>query len=300
MPLKEAHKVIGATKGTIFNTLNMDLFSELSSLMFEYRFKPERKFAQYFMVDEALISKIVGSANLCHDDVALEIGPGTGFLTVELLKHSKVVAVESEDTMCSILEKKFSAEINSGKLNLIKGDFLKVELPKFNKIVANVPYNISSDLIYYILNKGFETAVLTMQQEFIEKLTAFPGLTEYNAISVISQYYTKMDVVIPKIPPKSFFPKPSTFSAVIRLKFNEKRPKVKGEQLFQIFLREIFRLKNKNLSNSLSKSYQFLHKHLKLSKADFEKNLQGLPFADEKVYLLEVRDFVKIFNYLMA
>lgn len=268
--------------------------------MVEYRFKPERKFAQYFMVDEALISEIVNAANLTSKDIALEIGPGTGFLTAELLKHSKVVAVESEDTMCTILEKKFKDEINSGKLNLIKGDFLKVKLPKFNKIVANVPYSISSDLIYHILDKGFETAVLTMQQEFIEKITAFPGLNEYNAISVISQYYAKMDIVIPKIPPKSFFPKPSTYSAVIRLKFldREKRLKVKDEKLFKIFLKEIFRMKNKNLSNSLSKSFNFLQKPMKIKKPDFDKKFQGLPFADEKVYLIEVKDFVKVFNYL--
>ena len=152
----------------------MSLFKELHQLMAKYRFKPKKSLGQNFIVNQDVIDVLVEEADLKKTDVVLEIGAGTGFLTRELLKHCKVVAIEKDDVLAELLEK----ELPSKNLELIHGDFFEIELPKFNKIVTLPPYNVSKKVISKINTLNFEVAVLVLQKEFAEKIAALPGFAE--------------------------------------------------------------------------------------------------------------------------
>ena len=109
----------------------MDLFKELQNQMHESRFKPDRRIGQNFIIDGSVIEKMMAAAELKESDIVLEVGPGFGFLTEHLLKKCRVVAVELDDVIAEFLNEKFRAEIDSGRLKLIHGNILEVQLPKF-------------------------------------------------------------------------------------------------------------------------------------------------------------------------
>lgn len=269
----------------------MDLFSELNGLMVNYHFRPEKKLAQHFLVDDAVIQKMIGLAELKKKDTVLEIGAGTGFLTRELQKHCKIKAIEFDENLFLLLQEK----LDKKNLELFQGDFLSVDVGAYNKIVSLPPYTISTELVYKILEHGFDLAVLVMQREFLEKLVAMSGFFEYNALSVFTQYRC-----VPElqgiVSPKSFFPTPNAFSSIIKLTGKYRFGKVKDEKKFRFFLHQLFRFKNKNLNNALHLSYPFVKKELKLNDKKFESTLKKIDFLEQKVYLLEVEYFVELFN----
>lgn len=274
------------------------LFLELNNLMLKYHFKPNKKLSQHFIVDENILQKIVAAAELKPNDVVLEIGPGTGFLTRELLKKCKVVAIELDSKMCELLQDEFKAEIAANKLHLIHGNFLNAKLPNFNKVVSNAPYTYSSETMMHLVDLDFELAVMTFQQEFVGKLTAFPGFAEYCATSVITQNNFDIEIILPKIGAGAFFPAPRAFSSTVRFVKKKGAQLVENELLFEEFVKSLFRYKNKNLSNALQKSFSFLQKNFKLSKTKFESKLTKVDNLAEKVNLLEPKEFVELYNLL--
>ena len=274
--------------------MQQNLFQELQELMIRHKFRPEKDYSQNFMVDSELLELIIFHAKLKKSDVVLEIGPGVGFLTQELVKKCRVVAVEADPRMAEILKER----VQSKNLCLVEGDFLKAELPKFSKVVSLPPYSISSEIIYRLLSYGFDSACLVFQKEFAEKLAAFPGLFDYGPITVMTNYYCDTKILIESITPNSFFPKPKSFSSLIELKCRKRFGIVADERLFAKFIGSIFRYRNKNLRNAMLNSYCSLEKEIKFPEEEFRKKVELLKLKDEKVYLIEVRDYVKIFNEL--
>ncbi|MEM0350725.1 MAG: rRNA adenine N-6-methyltransferase family protein, partial [Archaeoglobaceae archaeon] len=128
--------------------------------------------------------KIARYAELKGSDVVLEVGCGTGNLTAELLKFCKVVGIEKDSRMIEKLRKRFRNEIESGRFVLIHGDALKVDFPSFNKFVSNIPYEISSPLIFKLLKYKFEVAIVMLQKEFAQRLC-----NEDSRLGVISKAY---------------------------------------------------------------------------------------------------------------
>ena len=269
----------------------MDFFNELQGLMIRYRFRPRKKLAQHFVVNEALVKRLVGLAELKQDDTVLEIGAGTGFLTRELLKSCKVVAVEMDEKLCQLLAKELASE----GLNLVCADFLKAELPKFNKVVSLPPYSHCGEIVYRLLENDFELGVLVFQREFAEKLVALPGFKEYCALSVVVQYAFE-PVLVQSVSPGFFFPRPKGDSCIVLLRANKRFGSVTSMELFPFFVKSIFRFQNKNLKNALEKSRQFLLPRLNVSSETFDKRLHSLPLPGKKVNLLEVAEFVEVFN----
>ena len=269
-----------------------NLFSELSGLMAKYSFTPNKRLAQHFIVNEKIIQRIIAEANLQKTDIVLEIGAGTGFLTRELLKHSSVIAVEKDAALAELLK----AELPQEKLQVVCADFLEANLPKFNKIIAFPPYSISSEIIYKLFELEFDSAFLVFQKEFVGKLTAFPGFWEYNAITVLAQYYFELKVIC-HVGKNSFFPRPKSDSVLLKLETKKMHGKAKNEESFQIFVKTIFRFGNKNLRNALRLSHQFLEKSIK-SKKNYLEKIEKIEEGEKKVNLLEVEEIVKVFNDL--
>ncbi len=273
----------------------MSLFDELQQLMLDHRFRPEQRFSQHFVIDERLIEKMIECAELKGKDRVLEIGSGTGFLTEALLEHCKVVGVEQDALLCTLLREELGKSKN---FELIESDFLKIEKPKFNKVVSLPPYAISTEIMLKIFGFGFEKAVLVFQREFVDKLMAQPGYYEYNYLSVFTGIFYNAEVVIYNISPKSFYPKPEAYSSLVVLTAKKKQPKLKDYKAFVLFIKNIFRFKNKNLSNALHCCRKELEGKLGFSEKQIAKALKNFKQASQKVYLLEPEELLEFFESL--
>jgi len=173
---------------------------------------------QHFLVDEAIVSRIVEYADLGPKDWVLEIGPGPGNLTVALAaKAEEVYAVEIDPELAAQLTGRFS------NVQVIAGDALKVELPACNKIVSNLPYQISSSLTYRLLSRPFEMAVLMYQWEFARRLKAAPGSEDYGRLAMTAGFFCQAEI-LEKVSKMAFRPVPQVDSAIVRLLPRKDRP----------------------------------------------------------------------------
>ena len=239
----------------------------LYSQMLRHNFRPNKKLDQYFIIDKKVIEEVVSLLELKKEDVLLEVGAGTGFLTKEIVsKVSKTIIVEKDIKMIDVIKK----EIDLNNTEIINKDFLETNIKemKINKIVSFVPYSISQEFIYKILN--IAPAVLVLQKEFAEKLIAFEGCENYNAISVLVQYYshTKIKKIISK---GSFFPKPNCESAIVVI--TPKKDVVYSEK-FNKFVKTIFRYSKKDLKKAISLSFSEININESKIKNIKEENLK--------------------------
>ncbi len=210
--------------------------------------KTVKKLGQHFLINPKIADFIVDIADLKEFDTVLEIGPGKGILTKRLLKKCKVIAVEIDELLCEYLSVLFQREIEQGKLTLICGDVLKVRLPQFTKVVANIPYNISSPLIFKIMNHRFDSAVLMLQKEFAERLCATPGSKKYGRLSVMMYYHGDAEIV-KRVRRGNFRPIPKVDSAIVKIirkeRFCEER------EILEKVVRSIFSQRRKKIKNIL-------------------------------------------------
>lgn len=192
------------------------------------------------VVDRALIRRIVDYAELRSDDIVLEIGCGTGNLTAALLEKCKVIGIEKDQKFVRLLQEKFREEIESERFVLIHGDALKVSFPYFTKMVSNIPYEISSPLVFKLLSHEFELAVLMLQREFAERLCG-----EDSRLGVITKAYCKAQI-LEIVGKESFKPMPMVDSAVVKI-LPESSVKVKNRELFEQFVTFAFSMRRKKL-----------------------------------------------------
>ncbi len=174
------------------------------------------RYSQNFLVNERIAEFIVEQAKVDAHDTVLEIGPGHGILTVHLLKKASVIAVEIDPVLCEDLKLIFPDELESGRLRLLCGDALRVRFPKFTKLVANIPYHISSPLLFKILEYEFKDGIIMVQKEFAERLTAGPGKKKYGRLSVM-MYYRGRAELVKVVKRGNFRPIPRVDSAIVRI-----------------------------------------------------------------------------------
>jgi len=203
---------------------------------------------QHILKNPLVVKSIVEKAALRSSDTVLEIGPGTGNLTVKLLEQvKKVVAVEFDPRMVAELQKRVSGTEHAHKLQIIHGDFLKVELPYFDVCVANVPYQISSPLTFKLLAHRplFRCAVLMFQREFAMRLVAKSGSDLFCRLSLNTQLLSKVDHLI-KVSKNSFRPPPKVESSVVRIEPKSPPPPINFLE-WDGMVRLCFSRKNKTL-----------------------------------------------------
>jgi 16S rRNA (adenine1518-N6/adenine1519-N6)-dimethyltransferase len=178
------------------------------------------KLGQHFLIDGDATIRIASYADIEREDRVLEIGPGPGNLTQALSSRAgRVYAVEIDPDLVAGLSGRFS------NVQVINGDALKVELPHCNKIVSNLPYQISSKITYRLLSRPFETAVLMYQWEFAKRLTARAGSEEYGRLAMTVGFFYRIEIM-EKVSKMAFWPVPQVDSAVVRLKPRSDRPMV--------------------------------------------------------------------------
>lgn len=213
----------------------------------DLRKKPLKRMGQNFLVNNNAVRKILEAAKISRNDYVLEIGAGTGILTKELLKAKRVFALEKDPDLCNILRKKFKENKN---IEIVEGDALKIEtdfLPKNYKIVANIPYYITSPLIrrFLELENKPSLIILTIQKEVAERICAKPPKMSLLAVSV--QFYANAKIIA-KIKKGCFWPIPKVDSAVIKIiPFNRE----KDDSFFKI-VKAGFSHPRKQVINNLS------------------------------------------------
>ena len=189
---------------------------------------PNTSLGQHFLKNPAVVTAIVAKAAIKSTDSVLEIGPGTGNMTIPLLQQSKhVVAIEYDTRMVREVIKRVEGTNEEHKLKVIQGDAIKTRFPFFDVCVANVPYQISSALVFKLLSHRpmFRCAVMMFQEEFALRLTARPGETLYCRLSVNTQLLAKVDQLM-KVGRNNFRPPPKVESRVVRIELRNPPPPV--------------------------------------------------------------------------
>ncbi len=209
-----------------------------------------KRLGQHFMTDERVLEREVEYAELGSSDTVLEVGPGTGNLTKYLVKRAKkVYAIEKDRALARMIGLSFP------EIEVITGDAMELEWPKFDKMVSNIPYKISSPLTFKLLEHNFKLAVLTYQEEFAERLVAYAGDFAYSRLSVMAYYRAEMEIM-EKIPRSAFKPPPRVDSAVVRIIPRKEPPfRIKDEKLFEDVVRTLFSARRKTVRSALRRKY---------------------------------------------
>lgn len=281
-----------------------NLYNETLFIMKKYGITANKRLGQNFLIDEFVIEEICDTAEVSSSDLIIEIGPGIGSLTAVLVeKAGKVISVEIDEKMLKILNDRFKFYNN---FELINEDILKVDLNKLIKenlndkitkckIVANLPYYITTPIIIKLLeeNLNVESITIMVQKEVAERLAAIPGSKNSGAISHLIYYHVDSSLAI-KVYRDSFIPAPDVDSAVINMKFlKEPRIKIEDEKLFFDIIKAAFSQKRKTLVNGLVNNNFFS------SKEETEKALT-LVGLDSKIRgeKLTLEDFKKIYDII--
>jgi len=282
-----------------------NLYDETIQIMKKYNITANKSYGQNFLIDENVVEEIIEKSDISKEDFIIEIGPGLGTLTKCLLENAgKVLAIELDKKMVNVISNRFSNEIETGKLEILCEDILKVDLKeiikreldngyKKVKVVANLPYYITTPIIMKLLEEKLQIDSITVmvQKEVAERLAEIPGGKETGTITYTIYYYTDANIII-NVPSDSFIPAPEVNSAVIQFKLLEKpRVKVEHEEEFFKLIKQSFLMKRKTLVNALA---GFQNK----TKQDIINILNELGI-DERVRAeqLSIEEFVRIFQH---
>ncbi len=275
----------------------MDLLEQTKELCRLYDIKPARSKGQNFLIKEEIYCQIADAAGLTSNDTVLEVGPGLGFLTVKLAqKAGRVIAVELDDKLAEVLKIGLVAKgINN--VEVVNDDILKSSLPSFAKdgykVVANLPYNITSFFLRKFLSEieiKPKSMVLMLQEEVAKRITAKPG--KMSLLAVSAQFYAQPEII--KLVSKDcFWPKPEVDSAIVKLKVESKKLKVKlssdKERDFFRLVKFGFSAKRKMLKNNLASG-------LRINQAEAENKITDAGFNPKiRAQELSVEDWLKLF-----
>ncbi|MBE6010654.1 MAG: 16S rRNA (adenine(1518)-N(6)/adenine(1519)-N(6))-dimethyltransferase RsmA [Lachnospiraceae bacterium] len=246
----------------------------------KYQFTIQKKYGQNFLIDERVLEDIVDAAGISEDDYVLEIGPGIGTMTQYLAYHARgVAAVEIDRMLIPILEDTLQGYPN---VDIIHNDILKTDIAELVeeknggqpiKVVANLPYYITTPIILALFESGIpaESITIMVQKEVADRMQTGPGSKDYGALSLAVQYYAKPEIIT-EVSPASFLPQPKVGSAVIRLTRHEQPPvDVKDEKLMFRIIRASFNQRRKTLANGLKNAG-----NLHFSKEEIEEAITAL------------------------
>ena len=241
-------------------------------------FGMQKSKGQHLLKNPMILSEIINKSSIKSTDVVLEIGPGTGNLTMLLLEAAKkVIAIELDPRMVAQLTKRVGISQYQNKLQLIQGDVLKQKLPFFDLCVANIPYQISSPIVFKLLSHRplFRAAILLIQREFAMRLIAKPGTEFYCRLSVNVQLLSKVEHIM-KVSKKNFVPPPKVESSVVRIEPVHPLPQINFVE-WDGLLRICFSRKNKTLGALFKQKniFEMIYKNYKIFMKDNNGNINN-------------------------
>ena len=261
----------------------------------KFRFK--KQFGQNFISDDHLLAKIVEAAEITPEDVVIEIGPGAATLTAALAeKAAQVIAIEIDKDLFPIIERRMAGYSN---FELVAGDAMKVDFDtlaakygaKRYKVVANLPYYITTPIVMRFLEEGFRVSklVIMVQQEVADRFLANPGTKAYGAITAAINYYGSVSRAF-NVPRTMFTPRPEVDSSIVKIKCYENKPfEADDDKLLRRVIKAAFGQRRKTLNNAL--------KALNLPKDELDKALQRTGIdAARRGETLSVEEFVCLSN----
>ena len=268
-----------------------------TKILSENNFRFNKQFGQNFIFDKNLLTAIVKDSNISKQDDVLEIGPGAGTLTKIIAEFSKkVVSYEIDKNLVPILEQNLQGVENS---KIIFADALKTDIKDIEnnfdgeyKIVANLPYYITTPLIFKFIEqtKKVQSITIMVQKEVADRLVAKKGSKDYGTISIILDFYGKVKV-LRNVPRRMFIPPPNVDSAMVQIEMIKNQYDA-DEELFKKIVHSAFAMRRKTLQNNLSQGFG-------ISKAQVEEILQQAGFAPTvRGEQLSTEDYVKITNVM--
>ena len=280
-----------------------NILEDTKFIMKKYHIKANKSLGQNFLIDDKVVEQIITKSCVNEHDLVIEIGPGLGTLTKFLLeKAKKVICIELDKKMIKILEDRFTLYNN---FELLHNDILKVDLnsiikkEKENsditgvKIVANLPYYITTPIIMKLLEEqlDLESITVMVQKEVADRLIATPGSKDTGAITYSVYYYANSEAIL-EVPKDSFIPEPEVTSKVIRLQIRKVPPvEVKSKKVMFKIIKSAFMQRRKTLLNALSNTKVFLNKEEGLAI------LKKLNLPDDiRAEKLTLQDFANITN----
>ena len=251
----------------------------------------KKAFGQNFLIDQNYIAKIIAALNPQNGETIIEIGAGRGALTENLVESgANVIAIELERGMITVLRQQFGDREN---FHLIESDALKIDFrqvisnpksqipnPKSAKLVANLPFNISTAILQKLIEQRdcFSEMILMFQREVVERITARAGNSERGFLTVLTEAYLETEKLF-DVPPNAFTPAPKVWSAVVRLK-----PKItieiENEKLFRQIVSAGFRQKRKTIMNNLKSEFGEAGKVFGECRIDSKRRAETLTFEE--------------------
>ena len=251
---------------------NESLSKTTKSILNKYGIRLNKNLGQNYLIDKNKRDQIINFGNITQDDVVLEIGTGIGTLTIELAKKAKkVIAIEQDSNISEILNQRLKEE-KIDNVEVINEDALKIEFPKFNKIVSNLPYQISSPITFKFLDYDFDLAVLMYQKEFADRMNGEVGSKNYSRLSAM--LYFKCDIKkLTDVSCESFIPKPKVDSTVISLTPKESKLDRDEFEVYSKFTKALFQHRNKKIRNALIDSRHII---CSLDKKEMKSRLNNI------------------------
>ena len=268
----------------------MEFPKEIKLLIKKTGFKPQKRLGQNFLIDKKILKTIIDSAELSIDDTVVEIGPGLGVLTKELVKKvNKVIAIEKDPKLAELLKDYFKKVKNLKIINEDALKYLELSLPKQFKIVANLPFYLATNLIKkFLQDKRISLIILTVQKEVGERICGIGKSRGF--FSIFVEFYGEPELI--KIfSKKSFWPMPKVDAAIVKIKPRSILPLKDPEPFFK-FVKAGFSSRRKTLLNNLSENLMIEKDNLKKIfdklDIDFKTRAQEMTF----------KNWLGLFNYL--
>jgi 16S rRNA (adenine1518-N6/adenine1519-N6)-dimethyltransferase len=271
------------------SVLKKHVFDSLRKL----NISPSKQRGQNFLVDHNIIRFQVKQAQIGKNDCILEIGGGIGNLSKCLAEVAKkVFIIEADRRLVGFLQDFLSCYPN---VEILHGDAVKIEFPKFNKCISNLPYQISSPITFKLLDHKFDLAVLMYQKEFAQRFFASPGSRDYSRISVMMNLRANCSY-LKTVKPSSFFPAPKVLSSIVSITKKENINRL-DYQDFGHFIILLFTQKKKTVRNVLVNLIK------RKTKQNFEINqdvLKNLPYLENRIFNLSIDELIEIYSILKS
>ena len=239
--------------------------------------RKQKMLGQNFLIDPNISKRIVDSAEISEGEKILEIGPGRGALTELLSSKGNLIAIEKDKWLSVVLKQKFKENVE-----IIEGDILKWDVPPIDVIVANLPYSISSPILFRLFNYEWTRAVLMFQEEFANRLVAKPGSKIYGRLSVMANHFVDTKKLF-KVSKTAFQPQPKIHSQVVKLVRREPDYKLDDFDTFEKVVKSIFTHRRKKIRNCIKLTFPNL-------------DLDNLNYMDLRAEILTPSEIAELSN----